>query len=224
LRDRAREQSTGRKPFYFGIDVVTDLCSGDIATILLVADRIFSRAAAAGITETPVPDYIQNEAIRDTAKELVEHTHDFHPLGENMYDLVMAFGQFVRRVMISGEQLGKSRAIPQIPRIEVDNEGLRLPDSLNDENRQLFLELLRRSVFIEMDTGHSRHRNMPTLRLQFRRIFLPHFMAGLGKNDALKISANNFAEFLSDPAKFLNVDLSRRGLGDAPAQLTLSGD
>lgn len=50
-----------------------------------------------------------------------------------------------------------------------------------------------------MEPGLSRHGNVPTLRWQLRRIYLPAFGASLAKNNAVKADSAWLQYFLSDP-------------------------
>jgi hypothetical protein len=81
---------------------------------------------------------------------------------------------------------------------------------LSPEQLRLTQELLRRAVFIELEVGRSRHRELSTLRWHFRRIYLPTFKAGLWKNDALKVAGESFKAFLDAPEKELEAALSKR--------------
>ena len=72
-------------------------------------------------------------------------------------------------------------------------------DYCPQDHQTLARELVRRAIFIEMEPGLSRHRNVTTLRWQLRRIYLPTFGASLAKNNAVKENSDWFQFFLSNP-------------------------
>ena len=88
-----------------------------------------------------------------------------------------------------------------MPRIELDQRHGAAVEVLTAEQRDLALELIRRAIFIEMEPGLSRHRNVTTLRWHLRRVYLPAFRAALAKNDAVKESVNWLKYLLTNPAE-----------------------
>jgi hypothetical protein len=83
--------------------------------------------------------------------------------------------------------------------MEIDQIGGGVVDALNESQRGIARELVRRAIFIEMEPGLSRHGNVTTLRWHLRRIYLPAFGAALAKNDAVKRNPDWFKYFLTDP-------------------------
>ncbi len=86
------------------------------------------------------------------------------------------------------------------------------------KQQDLARELVRRAVFIEMEPGRSRHRFVPTLRWQLRRVYLPAFGAALHKNDAIKWSPSEFKFFLSDPVRTCQRVWEKRPKGSSRAE------
>ena len=117
-----------------------------------------------------------------------------------MYDVVSSFGQLSRNILQHGRRQ-KNGAPTQVPRIEIDQQGMFVIDELEAAAAEIAWELVRRTLFIEMEPGLSRHGNVTTLRWQLRRVFLPAFQAALAKNDAVKKDPLWFQWFVTSPAE-----------------------
>jgi hypothetical protein len=192
----------GRSSQYHGLDCISQLCSGDVSTLLLIYQRIFELGGVEKDTTSTVKSSIQDKAIRETSRRLVEGIRTYFPNGPEMHAIANAFGNLIRKFLTEGkwQRVGKDQVPTQCPRIEIDQEIGAVVDTLNADQRRLSTEIVRRSIFLEMDVGLSRHQSMTTLRWHFRRVFLPNFGAAVAKNDAVKRKADWFKFFLTDPA------------------------
>lgn len=216
LRSRAEGEAgyTGRRAFYYGIDILTDLCSGDVSSILLLADEIFRRARVGPDFDGEIPRLTQHDAITSLSGEAVDAVQSHYPLGGQMRSFLSEFGLFMREMLLKTPMLkqGDSETPSQVPRIEVDNPGRDLPSGLGPEAGDLYRELVRRAVFIELEPGRTRHHDQETLRLHIRRVFLPHFGVALAKTEALKLTPSQFERMLVSPEPVLAEVLAvRRG-------------
>jgi len=205
---------------YHGLQCIADLCSGDISTLLLVYRRIFERANVTAQTTTRIPKFVQRDAIVSTSRLLLEAIKAHFPLGEEMYSVANVFGNFVRRVMEGNDIKQARKMVPdQCPRIEIDVHPGTLSSTMSSEQTRLADELVKRSIFIEMQPGLSRHNFVSTRRWHFRRIYLPHFGAPLAKNDAIKQDIEWFKQFLLKPQAACDMELLKRNID--PNQATL---
>jgi len=186
---------------YHGLDCISQVCSGDVSTLLLVYRRIFERGGVTRGSTLRVAKTIQHEAIVSTSRELFEAIKRHFPYGQEMYAVVAAAGALVRNILQHGRWVKKgSGTTPgQCPRIELDQREGAAEETLSREQRQIAQELIRRAIFIEMEPGLSRHGNVTTLRWHLRRVFLPAFGAALSKNNAIKKSADWFKFLLTNP-------------------------
>lgn len=211
LRGGATRKRGRRNNAYHGLDCVAQVCSGDIATLLYVCQRIFEKGAVTSQSTKAVPKHVQHRAIESVSRELLEHVRYHHPHGQAMYEIVHEFGMLVARVLRDGALIAQGDdAVPaQAPRIEVD-EGGKSIDRLSPEAEQLAKDLIRKSVFIEMEPGRSRHKRMTTRRWQLRRVYLPAFGAALAKNDAIKWKPSEFKFFLLSPHEACELEWSKR--------------
>ena len=143
----------------------------------------------------------QHKAVREASRKKFEAIKPSFPHGQEMYAVVDAFGTLVRNILELGQPLKKGdQYVPsQCPRIEIDQQSGAVSDTLGERARDLALELIRRAIFIEMEPGLGRHRNVTTLRWHLRRIFLPTFGAALAKNNAVKSDPDWFKVFLTNP-------------------------
>jgi hypothetical protein len=130
----------------------------------------------------------------------------YFPHGPEMHTIAIAFGTLVRRLLTDGkwQRVGRSTVPTQCPRIEIDQDNGAVVDTLNADQKKLAMEIVRRSIFLEMDVGLSRRQAVTTLRWHFRRIFLPNFGAAVAKNDAVKRKTDWFKFFLTDPTVACN--------------------
>jgi energy-coupling factor transporter ATP-binding protein EcfA2 len=186
---------------YHGAECIADLCSGDISTLLLVYRRIFETAGVDAEFAKPISKATQHEAITSVSRDQLDVVRTHVPAGRKMRTIVESFGTLVGNVLRYGKEIHQDRdrhEPPAAPRIEV-NGAAEAAEQLDEEMTILFNELLRRAVFIEMETGRGRHGNVQTLRWQLRRIYLPAFNAALTKNQAIMIDPSDFKQFLDRP-------------------------
>jgi hypothetical protein len=186
---------------YHGLECIAGICSGDVSTLLLVYRRIFERGNVMKESTARVPKTTQHEAIVSVSRELFEAIKHHIPCGPEMYGIVGSFGALVRNILQHGrvQKKGTSTTPTQCPRIELDQRHGAAVETLTGEQQQLARELIRRAIFIEMEPGLSRHRNVTTLRWHLRRVYLPHFGAALAKNDAVKRPVDWLKYLLTDP-------------------------
>ena len=187
--------------FYHGLDTISFICSGDISTLLEIYRTIFRDAAVNNSTDILIPKSKQHYAITTSSKNFLELTKSFHPLGDEMYSLVVHFGNLCKKILVDGKPQRDSRTGLNVPnettRIEI--EEAEVSDQLSEANDHLYKELIRRAIFIELEPSRGRHTLGITNRLQLRRIYNPSFGLSLVKNTAIKWSQSEFKAFLNDP-------------------------
>jgi serine/threonine protein kinase len=195
-RKQGRHQSQ-----YHGIECISQLCSGDISTLLFVYSKIFDAGGVTPNSAIRVKEVVQHTAIREVSRQLLEHVRHYFPSGPEMFAVVNAFGNLVRSILDEGrwQKSGKTQIPTQCPRIEIDQRAGGVIDALPPGEQSVARELIRRAVFIEMSEGLSRHGNVTTLRWHLRRVYLPAFGAALAKNDAVKQKPDWMQFFLQHP-------------------------
>ncbi len=209
-----RKKRRGRNDTaYHGLQCIADLCSGDVATLLMIYRRVFEKGGVTPATTATVPARHQHEAITAVSRQLFEAIRSHWPYGDRMHLAVREFGTLVGRIAREGKMsMQDGTPIPvQCPRIEIDLGGSgTTEDPLDADTEQLRYELVRRAVFIELEPGRSRHR-VTTLRWQLRRVFLPAFNAPLSKTEAVKWDQSMFKFFLTNPREACTMEWQRRG-------------
>lgn len=197
------------KATYYGLDVLAMLCSGDIAALLMLYRRILSKSNKT--SRKVIAARAQHNAVEEVSRLLLNAVVHHRPLGDRLLMFAREFGTFVGAALQDGKGIREhSQIVPvEIPRIEVESN-LGMEQELPGGEFELIKELLRRSVFIELTLGRSRHSRLSTLRWHFRRIYLPVFRAGLYKNDAVKISPQQFQLMLEQPKLILEPELEKR--------------
>jgi len=210
---RVRNEEKGRKDNqYHGLNTIADLCSGDISNLLEIYRRIFEYGKVKSNTTDCVDAHIQHKAIQAVSRDLLELIKNYVPLGPEMHKIVYWFGTLSRRILREGrEQKKGNEYIPsQTTRIEVDQPIGHSSDELAPPQQELIDELVRRTIFIEMEPGRSRHKFTPSLRWQLRRIYCPAFGTSIYKNTAVKWSPDEFKHFLLDPETLCNDEFKKR--------------
>jgi serine/threonine protein kinase len=191
---------------YHGIQTISKICSGDISALLEMYRRIFKEGEVNAESISQIAPIKQHKAIQSTSRAFFDIIKTFN-YGEEMYDLVNSFGNLSRKILQEGRL--QTNSIPNVTtRIEVDE--LEDFSKWKSEQRDLFLELIHRSIFISLEQGRGRRTLGSTLRLQLRRIYCPHFKTGLTKTVAIKLTNAEFKFFLSDPNSFCDGEFEKR--------------
>ena len=209
---RTRSKQRGRKDNqYYGLETISEICSGDVSSLLEIYHRIFKAGKVTKGTQIMVPKHIQHSAIESVSRDFLDRIKSYSPLGEEMYKIVMPFGTLSRRILREGRfQKSGDKYIPcETARIEVDQIPGEVTEEWTDEQQKLMKELVRRAVFIEMEPGRGRRSLGPTLRWQLRRIYCPAFGTSLAKNTAIKWTISDLKYFLINPEEKSNQEFNR---------------
>lgn len=200
-RALALKEKGRRNDQYHGLECIANVCSGDVSTLLLVYRRIFENGHITQESKNAVAKHVQHDAIVSVSRELLEAIKPHFPVGAEMYAVVNAFGKLARNILQHGrwQKKGGATTPTQCPRIELDQDDGAAVETLSQEQQLIARELIRRAIFIEMEPGLSRHRNVTTLRWNLRRVYLPAFGAALSKNDAVKKKTDWLKYFITDP-------------------------
>ncbi len=151
LRFKTKEQ---KKIYdeYHGIQTISKICSGDISALLEMYRRIFKEGDVNSNTIFQIPPIKQHKAIQSTSRAFFDIIKTFN-YGQDMYDVVNNFGNLSRKILQEGRL--QTNNIPNVTtRIEVDE--LEDISKWKDEQRDLFLELIHRSIFISLEQGRGR--------------------------------------------------------------------
>lgn len=224
----------GKRDQYHGIETISQICSGDISALLEIYRRIFKDGKVVKNFSDTIPKHIQHAAIVSVSRSFLESIKSFNPHGEKMHQIVYQFGTLCHKLLIEGNELTENRdgTIRKIPcettRIEVDSIDSGNED-WNDYQNLLMKELIRRSIFIDLQPGRGRRTLGPTWRWQLRRLYCPSFATGLRKMTAIKWDTSEFKWFLTQPSECCNFETKTRWMipqsePDTAKQLDLFAD
>ncbi len=189
---------------YYGMDVITKICSGDISTLLEIYRTILRNANVKVSTTNAIAASTQHDAITAVSGRFIDFILDYKPFGDKMYALVISFGNMCNKLLVEGQMQYDKKMNKSFPndttRIEV--EELDKPAIWEEWQKELIKEMVRRSIFIYLKPSRGYHTGGKTLRLQLRKIYIPHCKTGLGKNTAIKMSNSDFHYFITSPKKF----------------------
>ena len=200
----------GKKPghlYYYGLDIITGLCSGDVAQILDLIKHIFELAGEykafteAGRIKLPIAKEIQNKAIRETGNNFLNNLENCPMHGSKLRKIAEAFGEVAHYFLMRRDAKDQDRHPPwQAFRIEV-REPL---DLRNGETAaKIYNELLRYSVFIR-DVGGKSQWGKVAPKLYLRRLLIPTFLLTPSKRDNIGLSKDEFLKLLTNPDGFTN--------------------
>ena len=200
---------------YHGLETIAEICSGDVSALLEVYRRIFREGKVTKDTNSVVKKHDQHKAIESVSRSFLELIKTYHPFGEKMSEIVLHFGTLCRKILYEGKEMrytmkdGTVKLVPcETTRIEVDQEPV--SEDWTDEQQAWMRELVRRSIFIEMEPGRGRRSLGPTWRWQLRRIYCPAFGASLKKNDAIKWKTSDLKYFLTNPQEKCSDEFEKR--------------
>jgi hypothetical protein len=197
-----RHAGQGRSYYYFGLEVLANAWSGDIATVLFMVREMFHRAGVTRDSITTIARQHQHEAMVHVSRALVDRVGYCHPFGTQMRTILDIYARLARKLLVEGplQKDGDSpRDLPQRRyRMEVvlDEEGditeqlTRLTGS--DYAASLYKELIRRSIFINLGDSRSKDRKR-TFRIQLRSSLLPNYGTSLVRKNYMAV--NNLQEF-----------------------------
>jgi serine/threonine protein kinase len=196
-------------PDLWGIQNLSDLCSGDIFYILKLVGRMVADAGGqeflAATTDTPkVNKEIQKKAIRSEAGSFLESLRGIDN-GEHLVSVVTAFGVVAasyQKHLNSSNEKGNPPHLAS--RIEPYDEL-----TLADNAKNVYRELLRYSLLIEDPRGKSR-RGKVVPRLYLRRCLLPSFNLTFGKRDSIQLEVSEIERLLLNPEEFQTVHRKRQ--------------
>lgn len=191
-----RYKKKNKYNYYYGIETIAEICTGDISILLEVYRRIFRNGKVSKDTRTMIGKDIQHAAIVSTSKQFLDLIKTFSPFGEEMYEIASYFGSLCSRILLEGKE--KSPEVPfETTRLEVEQARFNT-ESWTDIQSQIMKELIRRSVFIEMELGAGVVLGT-TLRWQLRRIYCPAINSSLNRNTSIKWNSSDFKYFITNP-------------------------
>ncbi|MGH8529563.1 MAG: hypothetical protein ACRETN_06945 [Nevskiales bacterium] len=215
LARKLRESKGKHPPVYHGLEILSDLFCGDVATILQVVRSMCRRSAVDAKSTALIAKQAQDATIREVSNRYMKRVDMFHPYGAQMAEIIRDFCSLMREVLIDGKTIGEGKDPRMIPRIELTvHDGRELLDHIREVDEEAYKiarECLRRSIFIELDDSRPKNQDrggQRTVRWEIRRIYVPQAGAAFGKNHYFDLrSVPDLVALLRTPSIFKRAQL-----------------
>ena len=199
-----RKKGPRKHIYYCGYDIIPRLCSGDVANILGLIKRIFEllggpeQFTIPGKVELPIKGKIQDQAVKETGNDFLNRVGTIPKSGPNLKRIAEAFGDIAHWHLMTKNSKNQEQLPPwQAFRIEIRDR----PPDLNDENLEIYNDLLRYGIFFRDIRGKSQ-RGAVAPRLYLRRLLIPSFLLTPSRRDNIGLDADDFLKLLENPDKF----------------------
>lgn len=202
-----RGKGVGRHNFYHGLEHLSRLWSGDTATVLQIVKEMFTIGNVRPEQTERIGDQSQHTAITNVSKAFRERVHSFHPFGPLMANILDQYAGAVRDILVDGS-LDNSGAPRRLYRLEMtkpeSKPTLDLLRPLNQTASDLARELLRRSVFVELQDSRGKEGpSTHTMRWDLRRIYLPAFGLSLARESYYDVKGvEKLLQLLTETPRF----------------------
>ncbi len=212
--EMARQLRSPQQLKYRGLDVIVDMCSGDIThTLRLIRDIVagvggIAKIADAKPRDLPVDASIQNRAIMKLGADFLSNIEAAPSHGPLIRKIADSFGEVAHWELMNLDSPNQGSTPPkQAFRIEL-RDALEFDDS-EAKLKQVYEALLRYGVFIRDSTGRSL-RSATVDRLYLRRLLIPICRLTFSRRDNVGMEVREFKRLLSDPEGFKNQALKKR--------------
>ncbi|HEX4638076.1 MAG TPA: protein kinase [Chthoniobacterales bacterium] len=197
------------KPFYYyGIDTVADICSGDVAMALDLVKQIYMTVDAFPPKQA-VSAAQQHAIIHRYADREHMYVRYFAKHGKAMSEVVGALCWLAHQCACEKTSMKTGTPEPMI-KTHLDI-ALQAVAQLPEDCRELLLEMEKRGVLFSLDTSRSRIHKEGTERYQVRRILLAKTVTPLGRKDAIKLDHVHKLQFLlQEPHSFVREEFDKQ--------------
>lgn len=207
LANFIRSKGLGRHNYYYGIEHLSRLWSGDTATVLQIVKEMFTIGNVRPAQTDKISDQSQHLAITNVSKAFRERVNSFHPFGPFMSKILDEYAGAVRDILVDGslDNSGTPRRLYRVEMTKPESKPtLDLLKSLNPNASDLARELLRRSIFVELQDSRGKEGpSTHTMRWDLRRIYLPAFGLSLARESYYDVKGlEKLLQLLTEASKF----------------------
>jgi len=204
--------------YYYGIDCVHQLCSGDLALALDVVKRIFADGGVSAEKQTRIADKVQHKTISQFSHQEVTKLRYILPHGDKIFDIVANLGRLARTFAVGKRSTRRDNAkgMPDEPscrtHLDVRYAALQGLQGRSSDLYALYGILKSRAILFPLETSRSRIEGQ-TERLQLRRVYLPAFKSPLKRDTPIKVdTSDELVSLLQDPRTFVERELGKAAL------------
>jgi serine/threonine protein kinase len=218
-----RNSKAGVHAYYYGWDIITGLCSGDIAHMLrLIRDIVIGAGGYEKLSKPkaiviPIDKKVQDHAIKELGNDFLARISAAPETGNELQKIAEAFGKVANHYLRNRNSKNQANNPPwQAFRIEV-----RENPALTDHHLiKIYNDLLKYAVFLRDSRGKSQ-RGAVVPRLYLRRLLLPTFLLTPNKRDNIGLEATEFEMLLRDPPRFVAQMIKKRAQDDLQRKLRI---
>jgi serine/threonine protein kinase len=218
------EESISQKFYYYGIDCVHQLCSGDVALALDLIKRIFDHGRVNKNTTSHVSRNTQHEAIQEFSYRELRQIRNIVPFGPEMYEVICHLGYLARAIVKNKKSNRRDKKGDPVcmTHLDVRDEAIKEVKRRNNAIWQKYDLLKSRTILLSLYTSRSRIEGSVE-KLQMRKIYFPAFKAPLKRDTPIKIdSADDLESMLTNPRTFAERELNKADVDIKQLQLAIN--
>lgn len=206
-----RCHKSGTRFHYHGLDMISDLCSGDFAMGLDLIRKIFDTAGMNWRTAHRIGELDQHTAIERYAAHELDYVRYLAPNGRRKYHIIDRLCWLAKESVLCKTTMKEGKVIPLIKiHLDIAESALTELEKLGGEPWDILDDLIKKGVLFPLDTSRSRQMRGGTRRYQIRRILLPRYGAPLGRHTAIRIDdVSRLVSLVEEPDEFVRTELSK---------------
>ncbi len=216
-------ETVGEKFYYHGIDIVHQLCSGDVALALDLIKRIFDANKVDNKSINEIPAHVQHEAIQEFSFREIRQIRNIVPFGPEMYELILHLGALARAVVMNKTSNRQDKPGDPIcmTHLDIRGDAIKGVEQKNNNAWQMYDLLKSRAILVSLYTSRSRIEGS-TERLQMRKIYFPAFKAPLKRDVPIKVDdMEQLLSMLTNPRTFAQRELKKADVDEKQLDLAM---
>jgi hypothetical protein len=213
----ANEKKEGSaKFFYYGIDCIHWICSGDIALALELIKKIYDRGTIRPESRMEVSASIQHKTIQDFSHEEVKRLRYIVPFGDRIFEIVCQLGILSNTIckVKTTQRVDRPAGAVCKTHLDIKHDAIIELDASHKDLSKIFAVMNAKAILFSLEESRTRKIGQ-TIRYQIRRIYLPAFKAPLKRDEPIKIDTTaELVSLLSDPNSFCRREIKRTGINE----------
>lgn len=189
---QTKPDSNERKRVYRGLSALSNVCVGDIGSVITIYEEILTRSSG----KTPVSDATQNEVFQDFCSRSL---YLLDRRGSHLKDVAQSFAEAAHELLLQSGKQPEPRRLRQYASLYV-----RVTTGNFDEQMVRLRELVDAGIFV-FTGGAPRTKTRDSnpvqqFKLTYRKMYgLVNFI-GLSERDRFELSGKDLEDWLRNPA------------------------